>query len=127
MVSCSAMVSIAKEKPSWLSSWVAVVADQVGRLLDVAEGLQPVLADLHAHQRGQLVRPLADQVGCAAQQRHALLPWRRRPRAGGPTGSRDGIATSAGVAECTRHSTMEVSTGLRTSKVWPVVRLCPST
>ena len=36
-------------------------------------------------------------------------------------------ATSAGVAECTRHSTTEVSTGLRTSKVSPVVRLSPST
>ncbi len=60
----------------------AVVADQVRRLLHVTEGLEPVLPDLGAHQAGELVRPLADEVGRAAQHRDPLLPRHVAPRAG---------------------------------------------
>ena len=44
---------------------VAVVAQQVGRLLHVAQRLEPVLADLEGHERGVVELPLADQVGGA--------------------------------------------------------------
>ena len=53
---------------------VAAPADQVGRLLDVAERLEPVLADLDRHERRELHLALADEVGGPSQQRHALLP-----------------------------------------------------
>ena len=53
---------------------VARPADEVGRLLDVAERLEPVLADLDREHRGELHLAFADDVGDATQQRHALLP-----------------------------------------------------
>jgi hypothetical protein len=74
---------------------LAVVADQVGRLLDVAEGLQPVLADLHGHEGGQLVRALADEVGGPAQQGHPLRPGRGRPGREGGLGGGDGVVDVA--------------------------------
>ena len=51
---------------------VARPADQVGRLLDVAECLEAVLANLDGKQRGEHHLPLADDVGHAAQDRDAL-------------------------------------------------------
>jgi hypothetical protein len=72
----------------------------------------PGLAAYSAAKHGSVTR---SGHGVAAQE-----PAARRAAA---TAS----ATSAGVAECTRHRTTEVSTGLRTSKVSPVVRLSPST
>jgi hypothetical protein len=74
---------------------LAVVADQVGRLLDVAEGLESVLADLHGHQGGQLVGALADQVGGPAQQADAFLPGRGRPGGEGGLGGGDGVVDVA--------------------------------
>ncbi len=62
---------------------VAVVADEVGRLLDVAERLEPVLADLHRHQRRELAAVLGDLVGGPLEDRDPLLPRRRRPRGRG--------------------------------------------
>ncbi len=59
---------------------LAVVIDQVGGLFRVAHGLEPALAHLEAHQRGQLVLPLSDDG-----RPHAGA---RRPapaRAGGPS------------------------------------------
>jgi hypothetical protein len=70
---------------------LAVVADQVGRLLDVAKGLQPVLADLHGHEGGQLVGALADEVGGPARHGHPLRPGRVRPRREGGLGGGDGV------------------------------------
>ena len=56
-----------------------VVAQQVGRLLDLAEGLDPVLADLDRHERRVVHQPLADQVTGPLDDRHALAPGHRRP------------------------------------------------
>ncbi len=71
---------------------VAVVADQVGRLLDVAERLEPVLADLDRHQGRELHLALADQVRHAAHDRDALEPRRPGPARGGGAGGGDGVA-----------------------------------
>ena len=70
---------------------VARPADQVGRLLDVAEGLEPVLADLHRQQRAELHLPLADDVGRAPEESDSLLP--RPPAPGGKrrAGGRDRV------------------------------------
>ena len=58
---------------------LGVVADEVRRLLDLAERLDPVLADLEAHDRGLVHQPVADELGGAAKDRQALPPRRRRP------------------------------------------------
>ena len=70
---------------------VARPADEVGRLLDVAERLEPVLADLDCDQRGVRHLALADDVGDAAQDRDALLPRPRRPRGEGRACRGDGV------------------------------------
>ena len=57
-----------------------VIADEVRRLLDLAERLDPVLADLEGHDRGVVHQPVADELGGAAQDRQPLLPGRRGPR-----------------------------------------------
>ncbi len=53
---------------------VGVVAQQVGRLLHVAEGLEPVLADLEGHERGVRELSLADEVRGAADDLEPLPP-----------------------------------------------------
>ena len=58
---------------------VRVVADEVGALLDLAERLDAVLADLDGHQAGVLHLALADQLRGAAQEREALGPAERSP------------------------------------------------
>ena len=58
---------------------LAVVADEIGGLLHVTERLEPVLADLQAHQRGELVRPLADQVGRRPEHGDPFRPGRPCP------------------------------------------------
>ena len=73
-------------KPS-SSSTVAAPADQVGRLLDVAERLQPVLADLDGHQRGEFHLPLADEVRRATQD--ATRSCHGRPLQAGRAGGCD--------------------------------------
>ena len=52
---------------------------QVGALLDLAERLDAVLADLDGHQARVLHLALADQLGGAAQERQALGPAERSP------------------------------------------------
>ena len=59
---------------------VAVVLNQIGRFLDVADAFETVLAGFVAHQRRQLPPPRPDAVGDFLEQRHALGP---RPRAPG--------------------------------------------
>ena len=53
---------------------VARPADEVGGLLDVAQRLEPVLADLDGDQRGVHHLALADDVGDAAEDGDAFLP-----------------------------------------------------
>src|SRR6266542_3893005 len=53
---------------------VARPADQVRRLLDVAQRLQPVLANLHGQKRAELHLAIADRVGGTAQEGHPLVP-----------------------------------------------------
>ena len=67
---------------------LAVVADEVGGLGDVAHGLEPVLPDFEADQGGQVEPALLDEVGRPAQDRGPLLEGaplqagkRRAPRA----------------------------------------------
>ena len=76
---------------------VAVPPEQVGRLLHVAQRFQPVLPDLHGHERRELTSPFGDEVGGLANQRHPLLPRGRRP------GRREG--------PCCRHGVPNVLPG----------------
>ena len=84
---------------------LAVVADEVGGLLDVAECLEPVLADLHAHQRRQLVGPLTDQVGRGSQHGDPLLPGGGGPPwCGGGRGSHGILEVSGrGLVHAAQH------------------------
>src|SRR4029079_19317145 len=66
---------------------LGVVADQVRRLLDLTERLDPVLADLVALCGGVLEETVADQLRGAPQDRQPLPPGRRAP-AGLPPPSR---------------------------------------
>src|SRR5215213_1499218 len=59
---------------------LGVVADEVRCLLDLAEGLEPVLPDLEGHVRAVAHLALRDELGGAAQDREALLPGRVAPR-----------------------------------------------
>ena len=81
-----------QREPVVLGHLVAVVADEVGGLLDVAERLEPVLADLHRHERGELGAVLADLVGGALEDRDPLLPRRRGPRRRGGARRGDRVA-----------------------------------
>src|SRR6185312_3934629 len=62
---------------------LAVIADQVRCLFDVPECLQPVLPDLHAHQRRQFAGTVTDEVRGRPQQGDPFLPWRGGPARGG--------------------------------------------
>ena len=68
------MPLIGVRKPSCFSISSAVPADQLGGLLHVAERLQPALADLVRHQRGQVEQAVLHDVGDVAQDLDALLP-----------------------------------------------------
>ena len=70
---------------------VARPADEIGRLLDVAERLEPVLADLHREQRAELHLALADHVGDPAQDRDAFLPRPATPASEGFPGRSDRV------------------------------------
>ena len=65
-----------------------VVAQQVGRFLDLAERLDAVLADLERHVRGVLHQPFADEVAGALDDRDALAPRDRGPGGLGGSGGR---------------------------------------
>ncbi len=70
---------------------VARPADEIGRLLDVAERLEAVLADLHREQGAELHLPLADRVGDLAEERHPLLPRATAPGRERLAGGRDRV------------------------------------
>ena len=67
-------------EPVVLGELVGVVADQVGGLLDVAERLEPALADLEREQRGDAVASLGDQVRAGLEEAHPLRPRGRGPQ-----------------------------------------------
>src|SRR3954451_8297324 len=58
---------------------VAIVADEVDRLLDLADRLHARLADLEQAGAGDLVFLALDALGGAAQRRHALGPGAAAP------------------------------------------------
>src|SRR5581483_438163 len=68
---------------------VAVVADQIGRFLDIADALEPVLARLVAHQRGEFPAMGPDGVCNLSDQRQPTFPRKRRPRGVRSTGGRN--------------------------------------
>ena len=75
-----------------------VVADQVGRLLDLAERLDAVLADLDRH-RGRVVhQAVADQLRGATQDRRGAPPGGRGPGRLRGAGGRDGVVDVGGRA-----------------------------
>src|SRR5487761_2288205 len=77
---------------------VRVVAQEVGRLLDLAERLETVLAHLERHPRRVLHLSLGDEVGGAAQHGEPIAPRRRSPCRLGRPGCRDRIADVVGGA-----------------------------
>ena len=79
---------------------IAVVADQVGGLLHVAQRLEPVLAHLDRHQRRELHLPLADQIRHAAHDRDALQPGRSCPAGRRGSSCRDRVAHVLASALC---------------------------
>ena len=97
---------------------LGVVAEQVGRLLDLAERLDPVLADLDGHDRGVVHEPVADELGrpgvmISTRSRHGIAAqagWAARAAA---TAS----STSAAVPFANVPRTMSRSIGERTSNV----------
>ena len=58
---------------------IAVVGHQIRAFFDIADALEPVLADLVAHQRGELVAVMANRVRDAADGREPVLPRERGP------------------------------------------------
>ena len=58
---------------------VAVPADQVGSLLDIAQRFQAVLADLQRHGRADIHQAVADQISRAPHDGDTFLPGRRAP------------------------------------------------
>ena len=77
---------------------LGVVADQVGGLLDLAERLEPVLADLERHVRAVAHLALGDELRGAAQDLQALLPGRVPPRGRGAARGLDRLLHVAAVA-----------------------------
>ena len=74
---------------------VAVVADEVDRLLDLADRLHARLADLEQAGAGNLVFLALDAIGGAAQHRDALGPRPAAPVRIGGAGGRDGAVDRA--------------------------------
>src|SRR5205809_7949047 len=58
---------------------LAIVVDQVGGLFGVSHGLEPALADLQGHDRGELELALADEARRPAQDREPVAPRPPRP------------------------------------------------
>jgi len=71
---------------------VGVPPQQIRGLLHVTERLQPVLADLHRHQRRQLVALVGHDVGGLADDRDPLLPGAVGPFVERLLGGGDGVA-----------------------------------
>ena len=70
---------------------LGVVADEVGGLLDLAERLDPVLADLDGHERRVLHQPVADEVGGPLQDRETAFPAEGGPLGLGGAGGLHGV------------------------------------
>ena len=115
-------------EPVVVGDLVAVVADQVGRLLDVAERLEPVLAHLDGEQGGDDVAPLGDQVGSGLEEADAVPPRRVGPGRGEGLGDADRLGhVGRGRPRRTGRSRTSVSTGERSTTSGPVRRSCPET
>ncbi len=74
---------------------VAVVAQEVRRLLDLAERFDPVLADLEAHDRGLVHEPVADELGGTPDDLEPFAPRGRGPGRLSGSGGRDGVVDIA--------------------------------
>ena len=83
-------------EPVVVDQLVAVVADQVGGLLDVAERLEPVLAHLDRQEGRDHVAPLGDQVGAGLEEADAVPPRRVGPGRGERLGDADGLGDVGG-------------------------------
>ena len=81
---------------------LGVIADQVGRLLDLAERLDPVLADLVALRRRVLELPVADELGRPTEDLDPL---------------RHGVAAHAGCARRAAAIASSMSAGSRSANV----------
>ncbi len=77
---------------------IAIGADEIGRLLHIAQGLQAILAHFQAVHRGNVEEPLADQRGHFAQQGNALRPGGGAPGREGGAGRLDRPVDVAGIA-----------------------------
>jgi len=75
---------------------IAVVADQVGRLLHVAQRLQAVLADVERVGGRKGVHALLDQVHDLPEQADPVLPLHPAPDRKGCSRGRDGIQSIPG-------------------------------
>ena len=76
-----------------------VVADEIGRLLDLADRLEPALAVLERERRAVDDRALGDQVGSPVENLAPLLPRRRRPRRMGSSRLVDDIVDVVAVGQ----------------------------
>ena len=95
-----------------------VVAQQVGRLLDLAERLDPVLADLDRHVGGVRHQVVADVLGRPADDREPLAPRDRGPgRLGGARRGDRGVDVGGRRASRTSRRSMSRSIGERASNV----------
>ncbi len=70
---------------------LGVVADEVGRLLDLAQRLEPRLADLDGHQARVLHLALGDQLRGPLHDLESLLPPEPEPGRLRPAGGLDGV------------------------------------
>ena len=80
-----------RAKPSLRFHLGRIGIDDVGRFLDLADGLDAVLAGLEDEQRRQAELSLADQRRGAAHDRDSLLPGPLRPSRKGGFGGGHGI------------------------------------
>ncbi len=78
---------------------VAVIANEVGRLFDLSQRFELVLADLQSGQGGQLVDAFRDDVGRPVQDLDAFPPRLARPLVRGCLGSGDGVLRVFGGGE----------------------------
>ena len=59
---------------------IAIVRNEIGRLFDITDAFEPVLADLVPHERRQLASMISNGVGDSAHVHEPLLPRQRGPR-----------------------------------------------
>ena len=96
-----------------------VVADEVGRLLDLAQRLEPGLADLDRHQARVLHLALADQLRGRLQDLEPPLPAEPEPGRLRPPRGRDrvlDVGCGCPSRTCRRGSRCRSASGPRTSR-----------